>query len=553
MAISTDSRFYTIEFEDGSNISVINSMYLPELDRSYTLGLARFVRINKANFDAGYVTTEKTDLNGNTWVFEDTGDIRINNNTLRATNVSNILSYNPQTHRLDYRGYSPFLRHAVFAEGKSFMGNYYQGTGASGYTLTEDLAMVIRWETTPQFLFYNLSNVTEHGEFASSAECYLHYTTQGQTLQSWWSYQSSSSGGYIDLDLNDTMEDLEPSPPIGDDPYNENPDGGETGTGGGTGDFDGTSDPVDFPTLPSLSAVDTGFITLYNPSLAELQSLASYMWSTNFDLDTFRKLFADPMDAILGLSIVPVNVPSAGSQVVTVGNISTGVSMTKAAGQYVEVDCGTINVHEYWGSYLDYDPYTKAEIYLPYIGSHAIAADDIMGKSVHVKYHVDVLSGACTAYIKCGDSILYEFIGQCASSIPVSGRDFTSVINGAITIAGSIGSMIATGGATAPLAIPALASTALNDMKPDVEKSGSMSGTGGLMAIQTPYLILTRPRQAVPKNQNKYTGYPSFITKSLGSLKGYTEVDMIRLNGMGGATDEEISEINSLLKSGVIL
>lgn len=335
----------------------------------------------------------------------------------------------------------------------------------------------------------------------------------------------------------------------GNDPY---AGGGTSGTGGGTGTFSGTGDSIDFPGLPTLSAVSTGFITLFNPSIAQMQSLANYMWSDLFDLDTFKKIFADPMDCILGLSIVPVAVPNGGTAEVKVGNISTGVSMTVASTQYVEVDCGTLNVQEYWGSYLDYDPYTKAEIYLPYCGTHPIAVDDIMGKSVHVKYHVDILSGACVAYVKCGSSVLYSFIGQCTSSIPITGNDWTNVVNGAISIASAIGSMVATGGATAPLVLPGVASTAVNNLKPSVEKSGSMSGTGGMLAVQTPYLILTRPRQALPKNQNTYTGYPSFIKEKLSDLKGYTEVAEIRLSGVD-ATDAELDEIVGLLKGGVII
>lgn len=333
-----------------------------------------------------------------------------------------------------------------------------------------------------------------------------------------------------------------------DDPYSQD---GESGEGGGHGDFDGDSDSIDIPPLPDLSAVDTGFITLFNPTTSQLQALANYMWSSLFDLDTFKKLFADPMSCILGLSIVPVNVPSGGTSNVTVGNISTGVSMTKASRQYVEVDCGTINVNEYWGAYLDYDPYTKAEIYLPYIGTHPLAVDDIMNKPVHVVYHVDVLSGACIAYVKCGDSVLYSFIGQCSSSIPITGNDWTNVINGVLSIAGAVGTMVATGGASAPMAASMIASTAVNSLKPTVEKSGALSGTGGVMGIQMPYLILTRPRQALPKDQNKFTGYPSFINVSMNSLSGYTEIESVHLDNVP-ATDSEINEIESILKSGVI-
>lgn len=324
-----------------------------------------------------------------------------------------------------------------------------------------------------------------------------------------------------------------------------------SGTGGGTGDFNGTTEDVNIPNLPTLSAVDTGLISLFNPSSAQLKTLANYLWGDIFDLSTWKKIFADPMDAILGLSIVPVNVPRSGSASLTIGNISTGITLPKVSSQYVTVDCGTINVNEYWGAYLDYSPYTQAEIYLPFIGIHPMTIDDIMGKPVHVVYHIDVLSGACCAYIKCGGSVLYSFVGQCSCSIPISSNDWTNVINGTISIAASIGTMVATGGASAPMAIPGMAATATNSLKPTVEKSGAMGGMGGMLGVQNPYIILTRPKQAIPAYQNRFTGYPSFITKSLSECSGYTEVESIHLENVP-ATDGELQEINDLLKSGVI-
>ncbi len=327
--------------------------------------------------------------------------------------------------------------------------------------------------------------------------------------------------------------------------------GGTSGPGGGGGDFTDDTTPIDVPGLPALSAADTGFVRLFNPSLTELQNLCRYMWSDLFTLDGWKKIFADPMDAILGLSIVPVAVPDGGQIPVKVGNVSTDVMMNLAASQFVTVDCGSIDVKEFWGAYLDYEPYTKAEIYLPYIGIHQIAVDDIMSKTVQVVYHVDILSGSCCAHIKCGDSVLYSFVGQCASSIPVTGSNWNSLINGAISVATSIGTMVATGGLSAPSAASQIASTAINQIKPSIEKSGSISSTGGLLGIQTPYLILTRPRQALPQNQNVYEGYPSFITSNFGSLKGYTEIESVHLTNIP-ATADELSELESILKGGVI-
>ena len=338
-------------------------------------------------------------------------------------------------------------------------------------------------------------------------------------------------------------------PILDEDPYSL---GGNSGTGGGTGTFSGTGDSIGIPQLPTLSAVDTNFITLYNPSISELRNLASYMWSGLFDLNTFKKIFADPMNAILGLSIVPVDVPAGTSNPVKIGNIDTGVAMTVAASQYVEVDCGTLNIQEFWGAYLDYDPYTQVEIYLPYIGIRPLSADCVMGKSVHVVYHVDILSGACVAYISVGGTVLFSYIGQCSASIPITGDNWTNVINGTLSIAGAIGSAVATGGASAPMSASMIASTAVNAMKPKIEKSGAMSGTGGMLAVQTPYLIVTRPRQALPVSQNHFTGYPSFITRKLDDLSGYTEIEYIHLENIP-ATSDELNEIETLLKGGVIL
>lgn len=342
------------------------------------------------------------------------------------------------------------------------------------------------------------------------------------------------------------------------DPYDPS---GTSDTGGGTGDLDGTSDSIDIPSLPTLTAVDSGFISLFNPTLAQLKSLSSYMWGSLFDLDNFKKLFNDPMECILGLSIVPVNVPSGSAETITVGNLITAVTMNKATTQYVSVDCGSLNVNEYWGAYLDYAPHTKAQIYLPYCGTHDIDVDDIMNKTVHVVYHIDILTGGCVAYVKCGSSVLYEFSGNCATQIPVTNNDFSNMMKSIIDVGVAVGGALATGGMTAPLTMAnavgsgaeSLAGSSINGgMKPNVQKSGSMSSSIGLMGVQTPYIILTRPRQCVPGKQNEYTGYPSYITETLGSLSGYTEIHSIHLDGIP-ATDEELNEIDSLLSKGVIL
>ena len=330
--------------------------------------------------------------------------------------------------------------------------------------------------------------------------------------------------------------------------------GGIADQGGGDGDFTPHGEDITDPEIPDVDAVSTGFITLFNPSVSELNSLASYMWSGGFDVNTFKKLFANPMDCILGLSILPKIVPNGGSTTVLVGNISTGVSMTKAARQYIKYDCGSITISRFSNSFLDYEPYTKINLYLPFIGMHQISTDDVMNKTLQVKYTVDILSGACVAFVIAGGTTLYTFIGQCAASVPITSQDWSTMINGVLGAVGSLASMagsIATGNIAG--AIGGAASMAQNvvNSKPSVEHSGNMGGMGGMLGIKTPYIIIERPAQAIPAKQNELTGYPSFVTKNFSDLQGYNEVYATHLENIS-ATETELREIESLLKSGVI-
>lgn len=345
--------------------------------------------------------------------------------------------------------------------------------------------------------------------------------------------------------INNLLEKINPSDS---DPYNPN---GQPAGGGGEVQ---TPDNMEDETLPTISVADTGFVTLYKPSLSQMNSLASYMWGS-FDVDAFKKVFANPMDVILGLSILPGIVPAGGSSSVMVGNVNTGISMTKVANQYVKFDCGSVTIKRRWGAFLDYSPYTKAFIYLPFIGVEPIDVDEIMNKTVSVKYNIDVLSGGCCAFIEVDGTTLYSYIGQCACSVPVTGKDWSTMINGVLGavsgITGTIGSL-ASGNVAG--AVSGIASVAQNvtGAKPTYQRSGSMGGMGGMMGIKTPYIIIERPVQAVPGYQNQIIGYPSFITRLIGDFRGYTEIEQCHLENIP-CTVEEMMEIENILKSGVIL
>lgn len=326
-------------------------------------------------------------------------------------------------------------------------------------------------------------------------------------------------------------------------------------TGGGDGAFDDATDIIPIPPLPTESVSDTGFVNIYNPTLTQLKALATYMWTNPaFDLTNWRSLVANPLDSIISLSIVPVAVPNGSTKTITVGNVATTVSMTQAATNYIELNCGTISIDKYWGCYLDYSPYTKISLYLPYIGYNTLNIDEVMGNSLQVVYHIDIFTGGCVAFVLCGGSVLYSFPGNIAYNIPVTGADYSRVISGIVGAVSQGVTAIASGGLTTPLAIGTIASMASTviSSKPNINKGGGISGNVGLLGVQIPYVEIIRPRQALPLNQNVLQGYPSLIYSRLGDLSGYTEVESINLENIN-ATDEEKTELFNLLNSGVIL
>lgn len=333
--------------------------------------------------------------------------------------------------------------------------------------------------------------------------------------------------------------------------------GGTSSTGGGEGSYNNIGDIIALPSKPAISAVDANFVTVYNPTLSQIKSLAQYMWGTGFNLETFKKIFSDPMDCIIGLHLIPCSVPNSGVQQVRVGNINCPVTMNLVSEQFVDVDCGSIKINEYWGSYLDYSPYTKISIYLPYIGTQSLEVDDVMNKTVSIRYRIDVITGACTCFIIVEGIVMYQFSGFCLATVPVSSQDYRNTVSSIISIGTAVigvGASIATGGLTAPMATGAIRSAASGVMnsKPTIAHGNNASGTGGFMSVQTPYVTITRARQCLPKSQNKFTGYPSYTTQKLSDLKGFTQIEEIHLGSLS-CTEGEREEIELLLKGGVIL
>ena len=312
-----------------------------------------------------------------------------------------------------------------------------------------------------------------------------------------------------------------------------------------------------------LSAVDTGFLTLYSPTNAQLHSLASYMWSSGFE-ENMHKLYSDPMDSIIMFGILPLDLSSIRSTTtnnVRFGNVDSEIGMYKLLHQYCDIDMGTITVPENWTNCLDYGNFTHASLYLPAVGFVDLKIDDIMDGTVNVHYWIDCLSGDCAVKVWCKktkkngkflDAVCYQFQGNCLIHVPVTGANYGRTYKNAVVEGIKAGASLLTGnfGGFASGVMGAFGSAMEG---PQVSRSGNYSGSMSALSQRTPCLFISRPNQHMPGGYSKYVGYPSYITYTLIELEGYTKIDSIIDNQIGQATDSEKEEIERLLKEGVIL
>ena len=291
--------------------------------------------------------------------------------------------------------------------------------------------------------------------------------------------------------------------------------------------------------------------SVYNPTQAQVDAFGSWLWSSNL-VEQIKKLFNDPMQAIIGIHKVFVTPPTSGTGTIKCGYIDSGISSALVSNQYRTLNCGTVSLSEYFGNVFDYSPFTEVSLYLPFIGIVRLDVSDVMRSSINVKYHVDVITGACLADVKVSrdgaNSVLYQYAGSCIVTYPLSSGSYASALAGIVSIAGGAIGTIATGGALAPVAIgAAVGATKLHS---DVQKSGSFTGAAGAMGSKKPYLIISRPQTAMPSNYKKYEGNPSRHYTTIRSCSGFIRVKDVHVDKIS-ASNKELDMIESLLKSGI--
>ena len=325
------------------------------------------------------------------------------------------------------------------------------------------------------------------------------------------------------------------------------------------------------PTIALPFSSTTGLISVYNPTQGELLSFAQWLWVTWQDA-TIDKIWNNPFDGVITLFELYCTPTIVGRKNIRSGFLDSGVAADTVS-RYTEIDCGSIGIPEYYGNYLDYSPYSKAFIYLPFIGVVEVSVDDIVGHCVNITYRIDEYNGSCIAMITVAkittvngeeveySNLLYQFSGNCAVELPLAGGTQAAIRAGMIQAAsygitgaiGGIASMLSGGIASGVSQVANGVGSAIGSVvsaKSSVQHSGSFGASYGAMGGKIPYITIIRPKQIQVPNYNILYGYQAHKAVNVGSCTGYLRCREVHVHS-STASNEEKTLIEQLLKEGV--
>lgn len=366
---------------------------------------------------------------------------------------------------------------------------------------------------------------------------------------------------------------------------------GEPSTVGGYtgGTFDDSSDTIAIPTAPTMGVTSAGFINVYSPSQGELIQFGSELFpdlsftpvsqggtpsSVTDALVAMAQVLVDfgnqipalidmyinanLIQYVIDCHILPVKPTTAGTSPLKVGFKTFSQTPAKVTSDYVDFDCGTLNVGEYYANFIDYSPYTSAKLYLPFVGFMDIAPEYWQSGTLQVIYRFNVIDGSFVAYVKStssksklSDTVIAQFGGNACVHIPITGLNYASMVSGIVSaVSPLLPSAKANVGTVDKLVNSA---NTIASAKPTMQQSNGYNATTSFLTVRVPYLLIERSVSNFSRKYDEENGIPSNITLNFANLSGFTKATMLHLDGIAGATEDDLDEIAQLLSEGVIL
>ena len=311
----------------------------------------------------------------------------------------------------------------------------------------------------------------------------------------------------------------------------------------------------------------SGMVKYYRLSPAQLVAFSEAIQDSSVIPEGY-----DILKNIVALKRYPINLDwyaeFSAAELMKVGSVTLNLSASQLAFEKRNISLGKYTIPGYHGNkgnphFLDFSPYTTAEVFIPYCGFVTLPVDKIMYNEIEVRLLVDVKLGNCTGIVKCNGNIVGEKAGILGSDIPLVAINM-GVATGAIlqgltdTTFGFASSLpyAATGNIGATFSgilngTSALTQTIMSTKKNYTEVIGN---TGGDIMFSMPdrcYIKLTYPKKELPDNYGKMVGYMCGKGGRLGDFKGFTICENVHVNVK--ATEDEKQMILEKLLTGVIM
>lgn len=344
-----------------------------------------------------------------------------------------------------------------------------------------------------------------------------------------------------------------------------------TGGAGGFGNRDNRTDvTVNIGTKPSsfLSGIlgGSGFNFYFVPSYHDLIRATYYSLNGVNNLSDFvnntAALFLNPATYIVSAVQIPVDKSAFGAgalrhDIRLGGLLNFNVDCYNLSKLWGDSDTFTFSFDGmYFDNFMDFEPYTKISLLLPYVGVVSLKCSECVGGSVSVKYRFEGLTGKCIAFVYTTDrngrnTGYYQYSGDAGFSVPWVGNNGggSQMIHSAASAAVSLAS-----GTADMKTVGDLASTAAsfygNDSRPKMQ--GGFGVNTGVLGADDIAIFVQRAQNAMPEHYYDIHGYQTATGGVVGDYSGYTQFVYVDLENTT-ATDSEKAEIESLLKGGVYL
>lgn len=329
------------------------------------------------------------------------------------------------------------------------------------------------------------------------------------------------------------------------------------------------TDPVEYPNppyIPNSTVYDRYFL-----SPNQIPNIKRFLFSDTF-IDNIKRLWTNPAEYVISLVCYPFDVVNTGlgttNDVVSIGGVTSDVVATALTDRGVPYFYGgSVFVDNYYNSYLDYEPYTSIDIYIPYIGVRPLNVSQIVGHTLCIGYYIDLNTQQITALLGLDGQngnlgqVLTQYVGSIGVQAPLSGtsaqdmiRNIVTQTSGLITGIGAIaGGVMGANPALLAAGVSKTSNELLGGGHTAPSYYGSLSPVSGLFTPQIAYLIINRPRQAIPAAYLSQQGFSSSFSGKVSEFSGYLECVSVNIPSANTMTEQEQNEIIRLLTGGIYI